>query len=728
VTQNETEIRLIDPLELHPNPVNVDIYGNEEVDQELVESIKELGQLDPIVITVDKIIISGHRRWLALKELRIKDLGIKAKCLYKHFKTKLDEKEAIIECNRQREKSWMQTCNEVALLKEIYAERAELRRLANLKQNANKDTEPPNSASREESGSTRDYIEKKSGVKHDKLSKMNIIITKVKAGDEIAAELEKKGKAGLITVDAAVKTLEIDEIAKSDSPVAGKARVMCDQVRRGDITPNKGWQQIKAEMKAEKEKTEAQAVKKAKIPSGVFNILLSETYPIADISNKKIPADEDSILFLWLSASSLPESLDLMKFWGYEYKSCAVLDKENKGSGSLFLTSHDLLLVGICGTGIEPVTKVSSVIHGKKHDCIYDIIEQMFPGQKYLELFKENKRDDWNVGHVEEAPQQLQQKSEPETETQTTDTTLQATTEKEAQEPIKPEEAQEPEHTVSGESQAPVATIEKQHNDTLDKPFILKVGSRDMGVIEEFNNHELNIALLCQPITKIQDKTELWDNKKNKLIFTFDEELSPDRIVRMADKEINKYLDAEEHLPPEPMKPEEAPQQPQPEHETEPVKAKTVSAKGVRKTKKDISQDNVSPHPKEQKQPVNKKKNVQQAKADELHNKEIRISYNAQKAIRENPKNLEELLISNNYDVEYEMESNNCTKLDRHEFVTDDMYNQLESKVREHGAKDINEVIIRLLEGSKKAKSQSKKKATDLINHQNTDNAPSNVI
>ena len=205
--EEETKIYLIDPTELKPNPVNVDVYGEEEVDLVLVGSIKELGQLDPIVITADKTIISGHRRWVAL--LALKDSGIKAKCLYKHFETKLEEKEAIIECNRQREKSWIQTYNEVNLLKEIFAEKAELRRLANLKQNTTKDTEPPNSASREESGSTRDYVEKMSGVKHDKFSKIQKIVEEAKSGNEVAAELLIKGNSSQITPDAAIKTLEI---------------------------------------------------------------------------------------------------------------------------------------------------------------------------------------------------------------------------------------------------------------------------------------------------------------------------------------------------------------------------------------------------------------------------------------------------------------------------------------------------------------------------------------
>jgi hypothetical protein len=68
-------------------------------------------------------------------------------------------------------------------LEKIYAERAEQRRLANLKQNANKDTEEPNSASRSESGSTRDNLEKKTGVKRDRYSKIKKIMEKAKAGE-----------------------------------------------------------------------------------------------------------------------------------------------------------------------------------------------------------------------------------------------------------------------------------------------------------------------------------------------------------------------------------------------------------------------------------------------------------------------------------------------------------------------------------------------------------------
>jgi hypothetical protein len=302
----------------------------------------------------------------------------------------------------------------------------------------------------------------------------------------------------------------------------------------------------------------------------------------------------------------------------------------------------------------------------------------------------------------------------------------------------------------------------KESNDTeqeIDRPFVLYIGKRDMGVLEIFHNHELNIALLCRAIQKIQDKTELWDNKKNKIIFTFNGEWTPEAIIETANEKINKFLDAEEHLPPdetikqdnvleemvkekpEPVKPE-ATQQTQPEEselvkETvkeaeikEPVKAR------VRIAKKDVSHDGVSSQ-----QVKNKKKTQQQAKPDEFHKNLIKISDNVQVALKKAKDKaeggdillLEEILTSNSYDVDYEFTAVNSYKLDRNLYVTDDMYNRLEALAKERGAKDLNEIIARLwqghkkqiAEGSKKTKSPSKKKKTSIdINHQKSDDTP----
>ena len=114
----------------------------------------------------------------------------------------------------------------------------------------------------------------------------------------------------------------------------------------------------------------------------------------------------------------------------------------------------------------------------------------------------------------------------------------------------------------------------------LDEPFELRLGTRDMGVLEVFHNHELNIALLCRAIQKRQDKTELWDNKKNKLIFIFDGGWTPEAIIETANEKSNKFLDAEERLPPEPVKLEEATQQTQQQDSVkEPAKKRPTKEK-----------------------------------------------------------------------------------------------------------------------------------------------------
>lgn len=89
---------------LKPHPINLELYGEEETDYKLIDSIREKGQLEPLVVIIDKevsgdyIIISGHRRWEALKYL-----GKEANCRLVSFgddENELEIKQAIIESNK----------------------------------------------------------------------------------------------------------------------------------------------------------------------------------------------------------------------------------------------------------------------------------------------------------------------------------------------------------------------------------------------------------------------------------------------------------------------------------------------------------------------------------------------------------------------------------------------------------------------------------------------------
>jgi len=162
------------------------------------------------------------------------------------------------------------------------------------------------------------------------------------------------------------------------------------------------------------------------IPDGLYSVILadppwryefSETdsraienqYPPMDldaIKEIKIPATENSILFLWATAPKLEEALSVLNAWGFKYRTCSVWDKEIIGMGYWFRGQHELLLVGVRGNFKTPEAseRVSSVYrerrtkHSKKPEYYYDLIEKYFPNGNYLELFARQKhRQKWEV-------------------------------------------------------------------------------------------------------------------------------------------------------------------------------------------------------------------------------------------------------------------------------------------------------------------------------------------
>lgn len=127
------------------------------------------------------------------------------------------------------------------------------------------------------------------------------------------------------------------------------------------------------------------------------------TMPVGKIKKLQIPTQEDAVLFLWATAPKLREALEVMETWGFTYRTNAVWDKEKIGMGYWFRGQHELLLVGVKGKFSPPDAKIrfSSIIrkvrtkHSVKPDCIYSMIETMFPNGKYLELFARKQRPRW---------------------------------------------------------------------------------------------------------------------------------------------------------------------------------------------------------------------------------------------------------------------------------------------------------------------------------------------
>ena len=95
------EFQLIPVDQLKPHPKNVLIYGQDEDVTDLKDQITAYGKiLDPLKVTENYTIISGHRRWKAAKELGIPTVP----CEYVKFDSDEEELAALVLYNYKREK------------------------------------------------------------------------------------------------------------------------------------------------------------------------------------------------------------------------------------------------------------------------------------------------------------------------------------------------------------------------------------------------------------------------------------------------------------------------------------------------------------------------------------------------------------------------------------------------------------------------------------------------
>lgn len=115
-------------------------------------------------------------------------------------------------------------------------------------------------------------------------------------------------------------------------------------------------------------------------------------------------------LYLWVPNALLPNGLEVMKAWGFQYKANIVWHKlrkdggsDGRGVGFYFRNVTEMLLFGTRGKNARTLqpgrTQVNYIgtrkrEHSRKPDEQYAIIERCSPGP-YLEMFARGKRDNW---------------------------------------------------------------------------------------------------------------------------------------------------------------------------------------------------------------------------------------------------------------------------------------------------------------------------------------------
>jgi len=116
-------------------------------------------------------------------------------------------------------------------------------------------------------------------------------------------------------------------------------------------------------------------------------------------------AQDDSVLFLWITSPKLEQAFKVIRAWGFEYKTSFVWDKVKHNFGFYNSVRHEFLLIAGRGTS-TPDSKelVDSVVeiersdkHSQKPDYFRDLIDKLYTWGNRIELFLRGEpKDGWD--------------------------------------------------------------------------------------------------------------------------------------------------------------------------------------------------------------------------------------------------------------------------------------------------------------------------------------------
>jgi N6-adenosine-specific RNA methylase IME4 len=161
----------------------------------------------------------------------------------------------------------------------------------------------------------------------------------------------------------------------------------------------------------------------AELPAGVFSCIEADPpwaldaseaksaigqYTVMDLEAIKAMgpdvqarAADNAHLWLWAINPMLPEALDVMAAWGFDYKGCLTWVKTNGfGTGHYLRGATEHCLLGIRGTlaclrnDQRTYFEAPRTDHSRKPEVFYDILETLSPGPR-MRLFARSQRDGW---------------------------------------------------------------------------------------------------------------------------------------------------------------------------------------------------------------------------------------------------------------------------------------------------------------------------------------------
>lgn len=150
--------------------------------------------------------------------------------------------------------------------------------------------------------------------------------------------------------------------------------------------------------------------------------------PMDRVLEQELPdMHPDSFLFLWRVAAMAAEALEVMRAWGFEYKTELVWVKETRaepplgqdpklafGMGHYVRGAHEVCLIGRRGKaqvkdrGVRSVLYAPVGAHSEKPDAFYALVERLCAGP-YHEMHARRRRPGWTYSSSDELPHEAAQ-------------------------------------------------------------------------------------------------------------------------------------------------------------------------------------------------------------------------------------------------------------------------------------------------------------------------------
>ena len=369
----------------------------------LSESINQVGLINPITITKKKVLVAGNHRLHACKKLGWNKIPCVITTIEDSLLLELQE---IDENLIRYELHFIDRGNHLKRRKEIYEEMYPNTKkgiaggIASGISRSKKSTTAPSAFVQES------FVEETS--QRFGMSERNIR-EDIQIVENITPEIQEQIKEIEINKKDAIRLAQLKDSKKQEKIV--------EKIKNKEA---KGVKDAITQIREE----ENEKKPKPKVPDGKFELIYADppwqynftssptrsiekeysTMSLKEICELKIPYTDDCVLFLWCPAPKLyPEGTEVIKAWGFVYKTCMVWVKDKIGMGYYGRNRHELLLIatrGKPGTP-KPKNRPDAVIeaprtkHSKKPEIVYELIEQMYPNKNKIELFARNERHNW---------------------------------------------------------------------------------------------------------------------------------------------------------------------------------------------------------------------------------------------------------------------------------------------------------------------------------------------